>query len=543
MKKFLLLGISIFLLKSLAIAQFKCATPTVPSGKIVSKSSKVLSLAAAQPDGSYSINVFFHIIRPSNGVGGISSSSLPALTTILTDAYSPINIKIVTAGFDYINNDAYINFVDSQYNNLIAINNKPNAINVYLLYNNPSAYGGKADGEPGHNVVVANQFAITSVVAHEIGHTLNLYHTFHGQELGGCAELANGSNCSTCGDYVCDTPADPYNPTSGTYPSSLNCIYTGQTGYNPDVTNYMCYSAPSCLNHFTTGQGNRMKDALLNASVLQPVILSINGVKSFCASATYTVDNLVPGETVVWSASPGGIVNLTTSGNQVTATEITPGSVTLSATVNGVVACTLNLTAGSPPMDYYTVRKQDNTAQFCTNSFGNWMTVEPQNLTDITYFQWGYVNMNTTDPPVVVNTAGGYTQDFTFSTAGTYEIYARGGNNCGLGSTQTTIVSVSDLCGGGGFGGLAVFPNPAGNSMTISTASASTNATPVTATNIVKQPFSYKVYNKLGKILKQGSSPTGDNAVVDTRDFPSDNYFLHVFIGQQEIQRQIIVQH
>ena len=42
-----------------------------------------------------------------------------------------------------------------------------------------------------------------------MGHCLGLYHTFHGLCESVCAELVNGSNCSSCGNFVCDTPADP----------------------------------------------------------------------------------------------------------------------------------------------------------------------------------------------------------------------------------------------------------------------------------------------------------------------------------------------
>jgi hypothetical protein len=54
----------------------------------------------------------------------------------------------------------------------------------------------------------------TSVLSHEMGHCLGLYHTHHGTvtEEGDsfqCPELVNGSNSSTCGDYIADTPADP----------------------------------------------------------------------------------------------------------------------------------------------------------------------------------------------------------------------------------------------------------------------------------------------------------------------------------------------
>ena len=310
MKDFLLIVWSVFFMQFKLYAQFTCGTTTLNAvSQNANAQSAVVTPLAAQSDGTYAINIYFHIIRLSNGTGGVNASGLPGLATLITNAYSSHHIKIVNAGYDYINSDTYANFQDALYNNLIAVNNKANAINIYLLYNNPTAYGGKTDAIPGHSIVIANVYALTQVVVHETGHSLGLFHTFHGQESGSCPELANESNCTTCGDYICDTPADPYNPSSGQpYPSNSNCVYTGPVGYTPDVTDYMTYSLPSCLNHFTAGQESRMTSSLSSASVLQPVILSISGVTAFCTNATYTINNYITGGTVVWSASPAGVL-------------------------------------------------------------------------------------------------------------------------------------------------------------------------------------------------------------------------------------------
>lgn len=95
-------------------------------------------------------------------------------------------------------------------------------------------------------------------LTHEIGHWLNLYHTFQG----GCAGL-NANNCATAGDNVCDTP-----PTSGSNfgcPGTQNtCTETSPfpppyTANQNDMTmNYMDYVDDVCMYMFTSGQGVRM---------------------------------------------------------------------------------------------------------------------------------------------------------------------------------------------------------------------------------------------------------------------------------------------
>jgi hypothetical protein len=283
---------------------------------------------------------------------------------------------------------------------------------------------------------------------------------------------------------------------------------------------------------------------------------SISGSATVCTSpSTFSVNNN-SAISYAWSTTSNMVIQSGkyTSSPSIAATSngFGPGTVTLIISSSGCASDTLQMqvTVGGPT-DGFTVQQQDPSQQFCANSFGNWMTVEPQNVDDA-YFQWSYLDLNGNGPPVIVNSSGSYQQDFTFPYASTFQISATAGNSCGLGITQWTTVYVSDLCGGG-FGSFVAYPNPAGNSMTISTA-ANPNVVAGTTTlgalttstgtpNNTKREFTYKLYNKLGKVLKQGATPAGKDAVMDTSDLPSDNYFLHIFIGKQELQKQIMVRH
>jgi PKD repeat protein len=104
-------------------------------------------------------------------------------------------------------------------------------------------------------------------LTHEVGHCLELYHTFQS----GC-----GSNCSSSGDAVCDTP-----PTAS---ATFGCSYglnscandnVGPSPYGtnvPDmVENYMSYNQNFCQNIFTKGQKQRSDNVFSNTFVSQLV--------------------------------------------------------------------------------------------------------------------------------------------------------------------------------------------------------------------------------------------------------------------------------
>ena len=106
---------------------------------------------------------------------------------------------------------------------------------------------------------------------HEVGHCLNVYHTFQG----GC-----GSNCSNSGDQVCDTPptSDPTYGCSQTQNTCSNDMVGG--GFSSDVPdqieNYMSYDA--CTNMFTQGQKARMHASFANYTFLQELTSASNAI-------------------------------------------------------------------------------------------------------------------------------------------------------------------------------------------------------------------------------------------------------------------------
>jgi hypothetical protein len=91
-----------------------------------------------------------------------------------------------------------------------------------------------------------NEFDEGDTLVHEVGHWLNLEHTFFGQ-------------CNKSGDFVNDTPPQK-SPSSGCPEGNDTC--PRQPGLDP-IHNYMDYSDDDCITEFTPGQAQRMRDAWL----------------------------------------------------------------------------------------------------------------------------------------------------------------------------------------------------------------------------------------------------------------------------------------
>jgi hypothetical protein len=248
--------------------------------------------------GPYMIRVFAHIIRKSDGTGGISINDLAQSIQILKQDFEAHNICISFSGYDYIDNSNYYfgDWFPQIYNQIFYTNVKANCINIYYLPPTNPQPGGIAAGIPETKLLVSGSWpadnyyqcnntvyvGTTKIISHELGHCLGLFHTHHGSPgvedpAGSCQELPNGSlpssNCATCGDYVCDTPADPGlnfqvycnncewdNPDPGTFSS-----------YDPDEYNIMSYSRHECFQYFSIGQGERMRNHSATNAILQQI--------------------------------------------------------------------------------------------------------------------------------------------------------------------------------------------------------------------------------------------------------------------------------
>ncbi len=218
------------------------------------------------------VPVMIHIIRQSNGSGGIASDEALQAMDRLNELYIHASIQFyVCSDVQYINNSTYYDYDKSQMTDLDAAYSVPNVINLYIagtVSNGNNGLCGHAQFPGGLDFVILSMTCMQngSTLAHEMGHYFGVYHT-HSTSFG--AESADGSDCAVDGDLFCDTPADPKLSTSSNLDKE-GCIYYGDEldenndPYQPSVVNIMSYSYKGCRTELTTEQMNKLLWTLQN---------------------------------------------------------------------------------------------------------------------------------------------------------------------------------------------------------------------------------------------------------------------------------------
>lgn len=183
--------------------------------------------------------------------------------------FSPICISFSLCEMDTVFNYNFnILKPEEELAELASLSIAQNRINLYIISDTLKDEGtsGVCAGSVG-SIKNANIFLKgVGALTHELGHFFGLPHTFSGNG----DELADGSNCETAGDRICDTPADPFNPEEDEVSDLVkNCIFYAERKdangkfYQPDVGNIMSYYQCPC--GFTRGQYLKMAENYFNA--------------------------------------------------------------------------------------------------------------------------------------------------------------------------------------------------------------------------------------------------------------------------------------
>jgi hypothetical protein len=225
-----------------------------------------------------------------------------------------------------------------EYYNIWVVNDICGDVAGYAYYPNGNEYDGTV-------IDIVSMRYDNGTLAHELGHGLNLKHTFSGSDEGECPV---NDNCLDDGDEICDTP-----PHRNNYCGTMNpCSSEGE--WLNSRYNWMSYCFPStAVGRFTADQQER----IMNAMSVDPraSLLSSQG----CAneermSITSDASILCPNEGRELSAVPGG------------------GSFTISSGTGYIDGNELTATGGTEIVVAYTIVEEN-----CTSSVYQTIPVKP----------------------------------------------------------------------------------------------------------------------------------------------------------------------
>ncbi len=193
--------------------------------------------------------VHVHLVQDSLGTV-MDIDEIQAQLDYTTAYFEPICIDFQVCDVDTLFDYSFDSIPDLVENNELTIRLvREQRINIFAFSqfdndNNPD--NGTIAGLGGGGVVWLTRSGGAETMAHEIGHVFGLLHTF---ETGD--ELADGSNCETAGDMICDTPADPFiEGTDTVWLAGCEFIFNGRDAngqlYQPQTGNTMSYYCGGC---------------------------------------------------------------------------------------------------------------------------------------------------------------------------------------------------------------------------------------------------------------------------------------------------------
>lgn len=184
---------------------------------------------------------------------------------------------------------------------------------------------------------------------HEVGHWLNLYHTFQG----GCTGMS-AANCASQGDMCCDTP--PVSSANFGCPSSTvnSCSETYSGNRVDNWENYMDYTDDACMYMFSFDQIARMQ-ACINTT--RSGFLTSQGCLPLGptpnAGITASAQTICQGQTVTFTDATTNATpttyswNFGTGATPATATTAGPHTVTFNSAGSIIITYTVSNTNGS----------------------------------------------------------------------------------------------------------------------------------------------------------------------------------------------------
>ncbi|OUS02547.1 hypothetical protein A9Q86_03320 [Flavobacteriales bacterium 33_180_T64] len=500
-----------------------------------------------------SVPIKAHIIRTDSGTGGLSETQLNNAIASMNTYYANAFIEFFLCdGINYIDSTTYFDYSTDEQDALTNVNNVDNVINIYFANTVSTTDGGGLCGYaffPGGPEVILmnNSCALNgSTLPHEMGHFFALSHT-HGNTNGTLtSELVDGSNCSTDGDFICDTPADPQ---LGGGNVSSSCIYSGSAidangaAFTPNPLNIMSYSRKVCRTEFSPQQYARIYGVYqASRAVMACPSFNVDIASSYTRDCSNTLDvnftdNSIGATFWQWDVDGDDIIDYTTQNP----------SHTYSG--EGAYDVTLTIFNGSSSLtkvfqEYIEIGGEDiSTSEIIlTLNTDDWPAETSWEFKDssgtILYSSPVYVEG--------IDDFQTFTENFTVATNECYSfeiIDSFGDGICcasGFGSFNLTTIEGSTILSGGDYGfgnivylandvlsvedyfannSISIYPNPTKNTLNIQ------------LSNSNNLPDTYTIYNMLGQVIMSKRIHQAQDLSIQTNAFSEGVYYLKISKG------------
>lgn len=217
-------------------------------------------------------SIIAHIVLDSLGAANVVEQDILDAVDDMNGFFEPICVSFEVCEFRYITNFEYdtLDAIEGyEWNELLVTYHEQNRINMFFVTAfavNPGFCGfaklsGITDLQGGGICILKECVGPGQItITHEMGHYFGLPHTWEGSGI----ELVNGSNCTTVGDAICDTPADPFflGPPMSFWVQGCRFVNMLQDAngeyYDPIIGNIMSYYPGSCACGFTPEQFEKM---------------------------------------------------------------------------------------------------------------------------------------------------------------------------------------------------------------------------------------------------------------------------------------------
>ena len=419
-----------------------------------------------------------------------------------------------------------------------------------------------SDDDPNVDLSSSAPFHLGRTTTHEVGHYLNLYHTFQG----GCSEIGGGDLCA-------DTPAVASAGSNSSVCTPGNDSCPTPLGSPDMVENYMDYSSDACMNVFTNDQKARVVAAITTASNRPTTLTSnvCNSLPSVNDDASVSVEQILTGDC---SSNATPTVRLTNWGTLIMTSAIVTydvdGGTSSNYNWNGslaegdselIVLPSLSAMSGShtfnvsvsSPNGNTDLRSCNDSSSFSfevSQSFASTTQVHLTLVTDDYGNETTWQLLDGAGNPVTNGSGGPYAGNTTINVSidvipnecYTFTIFDSGNDGlcCGYGNGSYELRADGNILivSGGAFAGseatkistitlgvdeyfknngVRVYPNPVNSQLIIKLANGN------------DLPDNYEVYNLLGQVILKKSVKHISDLKFDVSSVNNGMYFIKIF--------------